>query len=264
MTPGSRSWARARPRCCRAYPHSGWVEHDPDALLRSVGPQVTRALDESGVRADRHRGHRPDQPARDDDRLGAGDRQGHRAGPGLAGPADGPGLRSAQGPPGVGLRAHRPGHRPVLLRHQDRLDPGQRPRGPPPRPGRRAGRGDGGQLPGLAPDRRADFRHRRDQCLPNAAHGPQDPPLGGRSLRIIRSSARNIARDPSQLGRIRPDLGPALPPRRPADPGNRRRPAGVADRPGLRRGRPGQMYLSARVPSCWPTRVAGSCRLGAD
>ena len=35
------------------YPHSGWVEHDPDALLRSVGPQVTRALDESGVRADR-------------------------------------------------------------------------------------------------------------------------------------------------------------------------------------------------------------------
>lgn len=36
-----------------SYPHSGWVEHDPDALLRSVGPQVSRALDESGVRADR-------------------------------------------------------------------------------------------------------------------------------------------------------------------------------------------------------------------
>jgi glycerol kinase len=36
-----------------SYPHSGWVEHDPEALLRSVGPQVTRALDESGVRADR-------------------------------------------------------------------------------------------------------------------------------------------------------------------------------------------------------------------
>ncbi len=35
------------------YPQSGWVEHDPDALLRSVGPQVTRALDESGVNADR-------------------------------------------------------------------------------------------------------------------------------------------------------------------------------------------------------------------
>jgi glycerol kinase len=35
------------------YPQSGWVEHDPDALVRSVGPQVTRALDESGVNADR-------------------------------------------------------------------------------------------------------------------------------------------------------------------------------------------------------------------
>src|SRR5262249_4133860 len=35
------------------YPHSGWVEHDPDALFRSVGPQVSRALPESGVRAAR-------------------------------------------------------------------------------------------------------------------------------------------------------------------------------------------------------------------
>jgi glycerol kinase len=35
------------------YPQSGWVEHDADALLRSVGPQVTRALDESGVKTDR-------------------------------------------------------------------------------------------------------------------------------------------------------------------------------------------------------------------
>jgi glycerol kinase len=35
------------------YPRSGWVEHDPEGLLQSVGPQVTRALDESGVRAER-------------------------------------------------------------------------------------------------------------------------------------------------------------------------------------------------------------------
>ena len=35
------------------YPHSGWVEHDPEAILRSIGPQVARALDESGLRADR-------------------------------------------------------------------------------------------------------------------------------------------------------------------------------------------------------------------
>jgi glycerol kinase len=35
------------------YPQSGWVEHDPEALLRSVGPQVTRAFDEAGVEVDR-------------------------------------------------------------------------------------------------------------------------------------------------------------------------------------------------------------------
>jgi glycerol kinase len=36
-----------------SYPRSGWVEHDPDALVGSVGPQVTRALAEAGVGADR-------------------------------------------------------------------------------------------------------------------------------------------------------------------------------------------------------------------
>ena len=118
---------RARPGC-------------PAPIGRAAGDPCARRIGRPG-RSDR--GHRPDQPARDDDRLGAGDRQGHRAGPGLAGSADRPGLRTAQGPTAVGLRADRPGHRPVLLRDQDRLDSGQRPRGPPPRRGRRAGRGDG-------------------------------------------------------------------------------------------------------------------------
>src|SRR5262245_39701696 len=36
-----------------SFPQSGWVEHDPDGLWRSVGPQVTRALDEAGIPADR-------------------------------------------------------------------------------------------------------------------------------------------------------------------------------------------------------------------
>ena len=35
------------------YPQSGWVEHDPDALIASVGSQVTGALLDAGVRADR-------------------------------------------------------------------------------------------------------------------------------------------------------------------------------------------------------------------
>jgi glycerol kinase len=36
-----------------AYPRPGWVEHDPDALISSVGSQVTLALLDAGVRADR-------------------------------------------------------------------------------------------------------------------------------------------------------------------------------------------------------------------
>ncbi len=36
-----------------SYPRSGWVEHDADALIASVGSQVTLALLDAGVRADR-------------------------------------------------------------------------------------------------------------------------------------------------------------------------------------------------------------------
>lgn len=36
-----------------SYPRSGWVEHDPSALIASVGPTVARALDEAKVGADR-------------------------------------------------------------------------------------------------------------------------------------------------------------------------------------------------------------------
>src|SRR5579884_3270790 len=36
-----------------AYPQSGWVEHDPAALVDSVGPQVRRALTDAGIEADR-------------------------------------------------------------------------------------------------------------------------------------------------------------------------------------------------------------------
>ena len=35
------------------YPQSGWVEHDPAALVDSVAPQVTQALAEAGIGADR-------------------------------------------------------------------------------------------------------------------------------------------------------------------------------------------------------------------
>lgn len=35
------------------YPNSGWVEHDPKALVDSVGPMVAKALQEAGIGADR-------------------------------------------------------------------------------------------------------------------------------------------------------------------------------------------------------------------
>src|SRR5581483_11283343 len=35
------------------YPKPGWVEHDPRALVESIGPLVTAALAKSGVRAER-------------------------------------------------------------------------------------------------------------------------------------------------------------------------------------------------------------------
>jgi glycerol kinase len=36
-----------------AYPQSGWVEHDPHAIISSVGSQVTGALLEAGIKSDR-------------------------------------------------------------------------------------------------------------------------------------------------------------------------------------------------------------------
>lgn len=35
------------------YPQSGWVEHDPDGIINSVGSQVTGALLDAGLKADR-------------------------------------------------------------------------------------------------------------------------------------------------------------------------------------------------------------------
>jgi glycerol kinase len=36
-----------------SYPQPGWVEHDPEALIGSIGPTVTQALAEAGLKADR-------------------------------------------------------------------------------------------------------------------------------------------------------------------------------------------------------------------
>src|SRR5271163_1171355 len=49
LQPKGQSQAELPPR----YPQSGWVEHDPVALISSVGAQVTGALLEAGLRTER-------------------------------------------------------------------------------------------------------------------------------------------------------------------------------------------------------------------
>ncbi len=44
---------QAQAEVAPTYPQSGWVEHNASALVNSVGPQVTQALREAGISADR-------------------------------------------------------------------------------------------------------------------------------------------------------------------------------------------------------------------
>ena len=48
-----RTVGQAQAEVAPRYPKSGWVEHDPAALIASVGPLVRRALNEAGLGADR-------------------------------------------------------------------------------------------------------------------------------------------------------------------------------------------------------------------
>ena len=177
-----------------------------------------------GGRSHRDRHH---EPARDDDRLGSGER---RAGPPrhrLAGPANG---RAVQGAP---RRSHprpdgaRP--RPVLLGDEARVDP-QRGLG---RPGLR----DGRLVAHLEAHRRSRACDRRLQRLANAAPRPRDARLGRRAARALRRPALRAPRDrqlerDDRRGR---DLRGPRPDRRRC-----RRPAGSALRTGVFRARSGE------------------------
>src|SRR3954464_12062193 len=48
-----RPVGQGQPGVPPTYPKSGWVEHDPAALVDSVGPLVGRAFGDAGVSADR-------------------------------------------------------------------------------------------------------------------------------------------------------------------------------------------------------------------
>ena len=116
--------------------------------------QVAQALAEAGIGADRIAAIGLTNQRETTVVWDRADRPGDRPGAGLAGPPDRRVLRAASRPPRLARRADRPGARPLLLGHQDRLAPRPRPRRPPPRRGRRAGRRDRRQPADLAPDRR--------------------------------------------------------------------------------------------------------------
>ncbi len=206
LQPTGQSQAELPPH----YPQSGWVEHDPvalDQLGRSTGHRcIARCRAQNGS----DRGHRVDQSAGDDDRLGTRYGASHRAGVGLARPSHGGDLRPSQGQSIVGCRANRPGDRPLLLGDQDRLDSRSRTGCSPTRRGRRTGRGHRRQLHDLAPDRRTSIRHGCHQRVTHASHGSENHKLGPRTLRTIRRSGPNITRDSTELGRIRPNPGTRL------------------------------------------------------
>src|SRR3954454_21788855 len=48
-----RPVGQAQAEVLPTYPQSGWVEHDPAALVGSVGPLLRQALAETGLEADR-------------------------------------------------------------------------------------------------------------------------------------------------------------------------------------------------------------------
>ncbi len=112
------------------FPKPGWVEHDPKEIWASQIAVAAEALARAQAGAAGRRRHRHHQPARNHRRLGPGDGraglQRHR----LAGPAHGRPLRRAEGGRARDARAgaHRARDRRLLLRHQDRVDPRQRPR----------------------------------------------------------------------------------------------------------------------------------------
>ena len=155
----------------QAYPHPGWVEHDPDQLWETVLAATGEALAAAHIAPDeaaappRRRWHH--QPTRDDDSVGAGDRTAGGAGDCLAVPAHGFRLRRIAGGrawPAV-PRTDRLGARRLLLRHEDRLAAQPGPAAAAARRGRRDRLRHGGHVASVAADRRAAPRHRRHQRM---------------------------------------------------------------------------------------------------
>ena len=67
--------ASAQQEFRQIFPQPGWVEHDADEIWATQSGVMHEALAKAGISGARHRGDRHHQPARDDGRVGARDRQ---------------------------------------------------------------------------------------------------------------------------------------------------------------------------------------------
>ena len=172
--------AAAQKEFPQIFPRPGWVEHDATGDLGHPAGRGGGGHGKDRRHGRGHRRHRHHQPAGDHRGLGQGHRgagvQRHR----LAVPphqrllrrAESKGLRGGD-PPEDGAGGGR-----LLLRPQDPLDPGQRPRRPAAGGGGGAPLRHSGDLADLAAHRRPGPRHRLLQRLPDHALQHQHPGLG--------------------------------------------------------------------------------------
>ena len=154
------------------YPQPGWVEHDPMTILYTQLESLSEAIPHERPFRRGHRRHRHHQPARDDDRLGKGNRQPHVQRHRLAVPPHGAYVRrAARRRLGPSTSAKRPAFcsDAYFSGTKLQLDSRQRPRRARARRARRAAVRHGGHMAHLEADRRARPRDRLHQRLPHDA-----------------------------------------------------------------------------------------------
>ncbi len=174
------------------YPRPGWVEHDPEEILRVSLEAMREALAGAGERPGGHRHH---QPARDGRAVGPAHARAGRAAPSsgrTAAPASA--AASCARPARERCCASAPAWWPI-------------PTSPPPSSSgccatptlrRRAGAGRAGgrhgrELAGRPAHRRPGPRHRSHQRLAHAAVRPRRARLGSRAARALRRAAGDAA-----------------------------------------------------------------------
>jgi hypothetical protein len=191
------------------YPQPGWVEHDPEAILASVGRSVERALAAAGVQTEEIAGIGITNQR---ETTVVWDRQTGRA---IHNAIVWQDRRTtsrcqelrAEGYDALFRRTHRPGARPLLLRHQDRVAAGQRGRRARPGKQGRARLRDHRLVFGVAPHRWRGPRDGRLEREPHAAPGPAHPALGRGPVRPAARADGGAPRGPQLQRGLRHDPG---------------------------------------------------------